>query len=101
MKLSLTFLAVFAGVVVADMHATCACNNGGYNWRITSPACDAYGSDVSYDSAAGRCTSKSGKALDGDQWEAKCQDVAKAGFACVDGKGTCYASADGVKGDCD
>ncbi|KAG8157386.1 hypothetical protein KVR01_012770 [Diaporthe batatas] len=102
MKLSLTFLAtVFAGVVVADMHNSCACHNGGYNWRITAPACDAYGSDVAYNNDSGRCESKSGdEVLDGDTWEGTCQKLAQEGFACIDGKGTCYASADTVRGDC-
>ncbi|KAI3390951.1 hypothetical protein diail_8325 [Diaporthe ilicicola] len=100
MKLTLAVLAAFAGAALADMHSSCACNNGGFNWRITSPACDAYGNGVSYDTASGHCISEDGDALDGDQWQAHCQTVATEGFACADGKGTCYASTENVRGSC-
>lgn len=57
--------------------------------------------DVTYVTDTGRCTSSSGSLLDGDRWEAACQKLAVAGFACADGQGTCYAEADSVKGSCD
>ncbi|TPX13728.1 uncharacterized protein E0L32_005931 [Thyridium curvatum] len=99
---------LFSSVAMADLHTSCTCHNGdSYNWRMTTLACTSYdeakyqwGGAV-YDTPSGRCTQRTdADRIAGDQWEEACQKIAKAGFQCVDGKGTCYADPASVRGSC-
>ncbi|KPM37538.1 hypothetical protein AK830_g9014 [Neonectria ditissima] len=95
-------------VVTADLHDSCACRNGDSEIaRITTLACTAYNDagyewgGATYDEGTGRCVQTTADdQIAGDQWEAACQQIATAGFACVDGEGTCYANPDDVQGSC-
>ncbi|KAI0886535.1 uncharacterized protein GGS22DRAFT_114782 [Annulohypoxylon maeteangense] len=102
--LSFAFLAVS---VRGDLHPDCVCNNGGtYVWRMTTNACTVYNNAAyqwggsNYNTASGRCDANSGAQLGGNEWEAACKSVAKTGFQCVDGVGTCFADPDEVRGSC-
>ncbi|KAH8898378.1 hypothetical protein GQ53DRAFT_837298 [Thozetella sp. PMI_491] len=102
------FAVIFAPSVLANNHVSCTCHNGdSYNWRITTLACENYAkagyanSNVAYDTPSGRCTqASSSDYLMGDQWEEACKAIAKSGFQCADGKGTCFAETDQVRGSC-
>ncbi|KAH7131293.1 hypothetical protein EDB81DRAFT_808299 [Dactylonectria macrodidyma] len=111
MQLSITKVVsafCFFSVALADLHASCTCHNGdSYNWRMTTKSCTIYNDagyewgGTTYDSASGRCTQNSSEEnIAGDQWEDACKEIAKSGFDCADGVGTCYASPDDIKGWC-
>ncbi|ORY68458.1 uncharacterized protein BCR38DRAFT_472016 [Pseudomassariella vexata] len=106
-SITLSALALFAGSVLGDLHSQCTCMNGDSAIaRITTDACTAYTAaayqwgTATYDEASSECVADSGSNIAGDQWQSACQEVAKAGYACADGVGTCYASVDDVKGSC-
>ncbi|SPJ72648.1 uncharacterized protein FTOL_02377 [Fusarium torulosum] len=94
--------------VTAKLHDNCACHNGdSYNWRMTIDACAEYNDagyewgGATYDTPSGRCVQATPEdKLAGDQWEDACRKIAQTGFACADGKGTCYANPDEVRGSC-
>ncbi|KAH6970624.1 hypothetical protein BKA56DRAFT_559006 [Ilyonectria sp. MPI-CAGE-AT-0026] len=99
---------LFFALAAADLHDSCTCHNGdSYNWRMTTNACASYNDanyqwgGAFYDTPSGRCTQQSAEEqLAGDQWEAACKEIAKTGFQCSDGVGTCYANPDDVSGWC-
>ncbi|KAL6410107.1 hypothetical protein AUP68_06518 [Ilyonectria robusta] len=101
-------VVLFFAFAAADLHDNCACDNGdSYNWRITTNACTMYNDanykwgGASYDTASGRCTQATAEdQIAGKEWESACKEIAKAGFQCADGVGTCYVDPDDVRGRC-
>ncbi|KAM0208167.1 hypothetical protein ACHAQI_007177 [Fusarium lateritium] len=88
----------FLTAVTANLHDNCACHNGdSHNWRMTIDACTEY-NDAGYEEQCVQATTED--KLAGDQWEDACRKVAQKGFGCADGKGTCYANPDDVRGRC-
>ncbi|KAM5341484.1 hypothetical protein ACJ41O_014515 [Fusarium nematophilum] len=99
---------LLASLAAADLHESCTCHNGdSYNWRMTTNACTKYTDykyewgGATYDTPSGRCTQNSpDDKIAGDQWEDACKEIARTGFACADGQGTCYADPADVRGWC-
>lgn len=48
-----------------------------------------------------KCTQRTSEdRLGGNEWEAACRQIAKDGFECADGQGTCFAKPKDVRGRC-